>query len=1075
MLRDPELRAAALVSIIVFLCAGCGGGQSTIAVPAQQAVLQPAASDWPAGLPIDGVQPWEELDAGGNVIPAQRAASIYDGDSEFCCGAEYVYSSLVGLTDHGDAVLFCSGAALSGEVTWAYWRMLMYGEQPGAISADVNPLPMSDGSQSEYYLGLSDYGAGNWDWYGPFSDNHVRLSTAANVAAGSDYLSPLGNLFICAVACNGATFDVVGVAANACDDADTEPPPAPAGLTATPIMGGLELAWNGVIAGDLAGYRVYWRDDWFFDQQATGVKTVGWLEGNTRHMLPLSTDAPVHLRVAAIDLSGNESGCSELAIATPLTGAAPALQLTASAPSGMLNDTITLTATGADSYDWDLDGDGSYEVTEDTTGTQPADTSATGMIRPAVRGSLGDAGCISCGSVSLLIAGNSRPVATAYANPASGTAPLSVTFTGSGADADGTIEGYAWDFDGDGTYDYNSDTQPNPPVQVYSNAGLYNAKLRVTDDQDAWDVDTVAVNVLPPPDPLNQPPVADLSGSTAGGNPPLQVHYDASASSDSDGTILWYAWDFTGDGIYTGLTDVPTYTYEYNEAGLYICKVRVVDDDGACATDTFEVTVNLVGNELPVAGLTATPLSGDAPLTVSFGEDASDPDGGIVRYDWDFDGDGLYEIYDGDDEPEYTYTQPGIYSAGIRVTDDDGAQDSATLEITVNVPGNTAPTANLTVDVDYGQTPLEVGFDAQASNDPDGTIVRYDWDFDGDGNYELYDGGDSPDWTYSTYGSYTAEVRVTDDDGAQDKATAEVGACSWSAEAIDIQGDVGRSASLARVNSNPAISYYDADNGDLKYIRACDKYGSAWNNPVVVDSAGDVGDHSSLCVVNGHPAISYYDWDDYDLKYVRASDASGSGWNAPVTVVSAGDAGDLGTSLCVVNGNPAISYYDYDNGDLEYVRASNQNGSAWNTPLALDSTGDVGKYSSMRVVNGNPAISYYDHSNYNLKYVRASNASGTSWNTPLTVDSSGVGLIGSCLCVVNGSPAISYYGSSSGHLKYIQASDATGSTWDAPMVVDSSNDVGWYTSMISYGGKAYIGYYAFGADNLKFAAGSFPD
>lgn len=573
MLRYAGFRAAALVSIIMLLCAGCGGGQSTIAVPAQQAVLQPAASGWPAGLPVDGVQPWEQLGADGYVIPAARDASIYNGDSEFCRGAEYAHSSVVGLSDHGDAVLFCSGAPLSGEYTWAYWRLELGGVQPGAVSTDVNLLPMSNGEASEYWLGLSDYGAGRWQWHGPFSESHLRLSTAEYIAAGSDYLSEYGNLFICVAACNGATFDVVGVAANARDDGDTEAPPAPAGLTATPIAGGLELAWQPVVADDLAGYRVYWRDDWFFDRQATGLSSVGWLEGHTRHILPLGTDAPAHLRVSAIDISGNESALSDLVVANPLAGVAPPLQLTASAPSGMLNDAITLTATGADNYDWDLDGDGSYEVTGDTVGTQAADTSATGMIRPAVRGSVGDAGCIACGGVSVIITGNTRPVASAIADPQSGAAPLTVTFTGTAHDAEDGVEAlaYAWDFDGDGIYEADTDTLA-PADQEYDTAGVYGVKFRVTDSDGAWDVDTIPVQVLPAPDPSNQPPVADLSGSTDSGDPPLQVHYDAGASSDPDGTIVEYAWDFTGNGIYTGITDVPTHTYEYTEPGLYVCK-----------------------------------------------------------------------------------------------------------------------------------------------------------------------------------------------------------------------------------------------------------------------------------------------------------------------------------------------------------------------------------------------------------------------------------------------------------------------------------------------------------------------
>jgi hypothetical protein len=99
------------------------------------------------------------------------------------------------------------------------------------------------------------------------------------------------------------------------------------------------------------------------------------------------------------------------------------------------------------------------------------------------------------------------------------------------------------------------------------------------------------------------------------------------------------------------------------------------------------------------------------------------------------------------------------------------------------------------------------------------------------------------------------------------------------------------------------------------------------------------------------------------LKYVRATDASGSAWSSPLTLDSTGEVGWF-TSLAVVNGYPAIGYYDFNNYDLKYVRATDTSGGAWGNLVILDSAGDVGAYSPW-------------------KWLTATRPSAT-WNTPNT-------------------------------------------------------------------------------------------
>ena len=56
---------------------------------------------------------------------------------------------------------------------------------------------------------------------------------------------------------------------------------------------------------------------------------------------------------------------------------------------------------------------------------------------------------------------NFIPVATVSIDPLLGRVPFTATFTASAADSDGTVQKYEWDFDGDGTYDWNSTENGN--------------------------------------------------------------------------------------------------------------------------------------------------------------------------------------------------------------------------------------------------------------------------------------------------------------------------------------------------------------------------------------------------------------------------------------------------------------------------------------------------------------------------------------------------------------------------------------------------------------------------------------
>jgi len=294
----------------------------------------------------------------------------------------------------------------------------------------------------------------------------------------------------------------------------------------------------------------------------------------------------------------------------------------------------------------------------------------------------------------------------------------------------------------------------------------------------------------------------------------------------------------------------------------------------------------------------------------------------------------------------------------------------------------------------------------------------------------------------------------------------------WSSPVTVDTGGVGSHTSMIIVNNRPAISYYDHTHGNLKYVRAINSHGTTWLPPVTVDTGGTayVGFYTSMAIVNGTPAITYYDHTHGNLKYVRAINSSGSAWFPPVTVDTGGAIGNVGQcpSITIALGRPAISYYDYTHKNLKYVRATNNIGSDWSTPVAVASAGKVGQYTSMAIINRHPAISYYDLTHGDLKYVRATNMYGGDWSSPIIVDSTdNLGRYTS-LAIINGNPAISYYDETNCDLKYVRATNANGSAWSTPVIVDSAGRVGMYTSMLGINNNPAICYYDYTNKDLKF-------
>jgi hypothetical protein len=283
---------------------------------------------------------------------------------------------------------------------------------------------------------------------------------------------------------------------------------------------------------------------------------------------------------------------------------------------------------------------------------------------------------------------------------------------------------------------------------------------------------------------------------------------------------------------------------------------------------------------------------------------------------------------------------------------------------------------------------------------------------------------------------------------------------SWDTTTVDSAGWLGEFTSLAfDPSGNPAISYVEGINDNLKYASF---NGTSWDI-TTVDSAGNVGQYTSLAFdSSGNPAISYLDFSSWDLKYAHDANGNGDFTDAGeiTTVDSTGNVGQYTSLAFNSSGNPAISYRDATNLDLKYASF---NGSSWTT-TTVDSAGNVGSFTSLAFdASGNPAISYFDGTNGDLKYA---SFNGSSW-TITTVDSAGiVGTTTSLAFDSSGNPAISYFDETNFDLKYARFN---GTSWDIT-IVDSAGFVGTYTSLaFDPSGNPAISYFDFGNGNLKYA------
>lgn len=249
------------------------------------------------------------------------------------------------------------------------------------------------------------------------------------------------------------------------------------------------------------------------------------------------------------------------------------------------------------------------------------------------------------------------------------------------------------------------------------------------------------------------------------GSAPLSVRFTPRPITNA--AINLFQWDFDGDGVIdvsdtVGRDQVRT----FSSPGTYAVSLKVTDSQGRTDTRVQNVVVT---NAPPVVTVSASPTNGPVPLTVSFVASATDNEG-VASFEWDFDGDGVYDrtITGTSGNTTYTYASVGSFAPRLRVSDRMGAK---TLVSVPSMAVRVAPVGSaqlvLSLSSSSGLAPLGVTLSATASNLLGRTVQSYQWDADGDGAFDGTTTSSSFVFSYLTAGTFYPRVRIMLSDGSQ--------------------------------------------------------------------------------------------------------------------------------------------------------------------------------------------------------------------------------------------------------------------------------------------------------------------
>ena len=333
-----------------------------------------------------------------------------------------------------------------------------------------------------------------------------------------------------------------------------------------------------------------------------------------------------------------------------------------------------------------------------------------------------------------------------------------ITFTGSGTDMDGFVSNYHWSSSIDG----NLSISDNFTISNLT-MGLHTIFFMVQDDEGRWSYPVtmeIGVGDFPEVSILSVSSCSDLANCMISLGDTISISASASSTTSDDITMETFEWFSSLDGLISNNLNL---TSSELSLGTHILTFRAKNSVGFWSAN---VSVNVVVNAVPTIELDSI-----SPNPVIAGEEAqitvigSDADNDLLSYFWYTES---VILFNEDNKALFSSvsTDQGEHIVSVYAQDSKGAV-SNTLTLTISIISQ--PSVELICDPEIGIN--EEAFFTASAFKPQGSIVKYEWDFDSPSKVSP-DSVDFVGFNFATHSynsssedGYLVVIKVTDNDG----------------------------------------------------------------------------------------------------------------------------------------------------------------------------------------------------------------------------------------------------------------------------------------------------------------------